>query len=338
MHSERPAPPHPNPLPAGERERTEVVAARSGLSSNAGVGAPSQPVTGQSVFVTAHDGLRLHAREYGPRRASALPVVCLPGLARTARDFDGLAAALANDPDRPRRVIAMDYRGRGLSEYDRNPLNYTLTTELADVLAVLTARSFGPAVFIGTSRGGLITMLLAAAQPARIAGVVLNDIGPVLETQGLLRIKSYVGKLPQPRNYAEAAEILQRLFDQQFPKLTAEDWQQWAQLNWREEHGRLILNYDARLSRVLEAIDAERGMPSLWPQFDALGGMPLLVIRGELSDLLSAATVEEMRKRRKKTEVIDVPAEGHPPLLGTPEMIRRIRTFIEGCDRAAHHT
>src|ERR1700704_4662753 len=156
-------------------------------------------------YVTAQDGLRLHVREHGDRTASGLPVVCLPGLARTTADFDQLAAALAGDADRPRRVLALDYRGRGLSDHDRDPGNYLIPLELAHVLTGFAAPAVETAVFIGTSRGGLLTMALAAVRPSAIAGAVLNDIGPVIEPQGLMRIKSYVGRLPQPRAFEEGA-------------------------------------------------------------------------------------------------------------------------------------
>src|SRR5713101_8415650 len=155
----------------------------------------------KSSFVTAQDGLRLHVQEWGARTASALPVVCLPGLARSVADFEPLAAALADDSKLPRRVVALDSRGRGKSQYDRNPANYNLKVELTDLLAVLTALEIHQAVFLGTSRGGILTMLLAAARPTAIAGCVLNDIGPVIEPKGLMRIKSYVGKLPRPASF-----------------------------------------------------------------------------------------------------------------------------------------
>src|SRR5215471_5386643 len=173
-----------------------------------------------SVFVTAQDGLKLHVRSHGSRISAALPVVCLPGLARSTADFEPLASVLASDPKAPRRVIALDSRGRGRSEYDRNPENYSLPVELGDLIAVLTALGIARAVFVGTSRGGILTMLLAAARPTAIAGCVINDIGPVIEPKGLMRIKSYVGKLPQPASFHEAADILRRLFAGQFPKLS----------------------------------------------------------------------------------------------------------------------
>src|SRR5713101_3016806 len=149
-------------------------------------------------FVTAQDGLKLHVQEWGSRAAPALPVVCLPGLARTVADFEPLATALSGDSKAPHRVLARDSRGRGKSQYDGNPANYNLRVELADLLAVLTALEIPQAAFVGTSRGGILAMLLAAARPTAIAGCVLNDIGPVIDPKGLMRIKSYVGKLPRP--------------------------------------------------------------------------------------------------------------------------------------------
>jgi pimeloyl-ACP methyl ester carboxylesterase len=285
-------------------------------------------------FVTAQDGLRLHLVEYGERTAPGLPVVCLPGLARTAADFAELAPALADDPGR--RVLALDYRGRGLSEYDRNPDNYAIPVELGDVLAVLTARAVGRAVFVGTSRGGLLTMALAAVRPTVIAGAVLNDIGPVIEPQGLMRIKSYVGKLPPPRDVADGADILRRLFGSQFPRLGEADWLAWARKTWREDGGRLLPTYDPQLARALAAIDPENPLPPMWEQFDALANIPLMVIRGANSDLLSPATVAAMQARRSDTTLIEIADQGHAPLLAEADTIARIAAFVRQCeDRAA---
>jgi pimeloyl-ACP methyl ester carboxylesterase len=228
-----------------------------------------------SVFVTAPDGLTLHVRRYGPRVASALPVVCLPGLARTAADFHPLAEALAADPAKPRLVLALDYRGHGRSEYDRNPDNYTLPVALADLSAVLIALEIAPAIFLGTSYGGLRAMMLAVWRPTTIAGVILNDIGPVMEPQGWARIKSYVKELPIPRNFEEGAEILRWWFEAQFPKLAPQDWLAFAQRTWREHGGRLVPDYDLKLARTLQGADLQH-LPMLLNHFDALRRVPLM--------------------------------------------------------------
>ncbi|HEX3160993.1 MAG TPA: alpha/beta hydrolase [Pseudolabrys sp.] len=286
-----------------------------------------------STFITAPDGLRLHALCYGPRSSPKLPVVCLPGLARTAADFEALAAALAHDGAHPRRVIALDYRGRGRSDYDRNPENYSLPVEVADVLAVITALDAMPALFVGTSRGGILAMLLAAVRPTAIAGVVLNDIGPVIEPQGLMRIKGYVGKLPQPRNFEDGAEILRRLFHNQFPKLGHDDWLASARRAFKEENGRMVPTYDVRLAKTLEAINPDSSIPPLWNQFGALSAVPMMAIRGANSDILSPATVAAMRARHAGLETLEVADQGHAPLLAEPDTIARIAEFVGRCDR-----
>ncbi len=285
-----------------------------------------------STFVSAPDSLRLHASCHGSRSAAALPVVCLPGLARTAADFDALADALAGDAVRPRRVITLDYRGRGQSEYDRDPARYNFQVELADVLAVITALDVTPAILIGTSRGGILAMLLAAVRPSVIGGVVLNDIGPVIEPKGLMRIKGYVGKLPQPRTFEEGADILRRLFDAQFPKLGPPDWLASAHRTFRQENGALVPTYDPKLAKTLEGVDFEKPFPPLWAQFDALAHVPVMVIRGANSDILSADTVEAMRARRATLETLEVPDQGHAPLLAEPDTIARIAAFAASCD------
>jgi pimeloyl-ACP methyl ester carboxylesterase len=286
--------------------------------------------SGASVFVTAQDGLRLHVREYGLRTAPALPVVCLPGLARTVADFDALAPALADGPPR-RRVVAIDSRGRGQSDYDSNADNYSLAVELGDVVTVLTALEIGPAVFVGSSRGGILTMLLAVAHPAALAGAVLHDIGPVIEPKGLARIKSYVGKLPQPRSFAEGGEILRRLFDAQFPKLSAAQWLAAAERTWKMDDGELVPTYDVRLARTLAEFDIERPLAPLWNEFGALARVPVLVIRGANSDILSAATVAAMGARHPAMEWIEVPDQGHVPQFnGT--VISRVIEFVAKCE------
>ncbi|MGH6670851.1 MAG: alpha/beta fold hydrolase [Xanthobacteraceae bacterium] len=285
---------------------------------------------GQSVFVSAPDGLRLHMREYGARLAPKLPVVCLPGLTRTVADFEALAPVLAEAG--PRRVIALDSRGRGQSEYDRNPENYNQLFELGDLVAVLIARGIGPAVFIGSSRGGLLTLQLGVAHPTAIAGVVLHDIGPVIEPTGLARLRSYIGKMPQPRSFAEGADILRQLFHGQFPNLTAEQWLAAAQRTWRVRKGAFTPTYDVRLSRTLAGIDIERPLPPLWNEFDALKRLPILVIHGARSDILSAQTVAAMAARHPGMETIEIADQGHVPLLEGDDIVSRIVDFVGKCD------
>jgi pimeloyl-ACP methyl ester carboxylesterase len=287
--------------------------------------------TGRSIFVSAPDGLRLHACEYGSSRSPALPVVCLPGLARTVTDFDALAPALADAG--PRRVLAIDSRGRGQSEYDRDPENYNLLVELGDVVAVLNALSVGPAVFVGSSRGGLLAMHLAVAHPTAIAAVVLHDIGPVIEPKGLIRIRGYVGKMMQPRTFAEGAEILRRLSSSQFPNLTPEQWLATAQRTWQVRDGAMVPTYDVHLARTLAAIDLEQRLPPLWNEFEALKRMPMLVIRGANSDILSAETLSAMAARHPGMESIEVPDQGHVPLL-EGDLAVRVTQFVAACDRA----
>jgi pimeloyl-ACP methyl ester carboxylesterase len=280
-----------------------------------------------SIFVTALDGLSLHVRRYGSHVDSALPVVCLPGLARTAADFHPLATALAADPSNPRLVLALDYRGHGQSQYDRNPNNYTIRVALADLSTVLTAFEITSAIFVGTSFGGVLAMMLAVLPPAALAGVILNDIGPVMEPRGLMRIKSYVGKLPIARNFEEGAEILRWLFEAQFTKLAPQDWAAFAQRTWREGQGTLVPCHDPKLARALRSFSLER-LPTLWDQFDALAHIPLMIIRGANSDMLARLTLNEMLERRGQLEVVVVPDQGHAPLLAEAKVIQRVAAFV----------
>jgi pimeloyl-ACP methyl ester carboxylesterase len=287
-----------------------------------------------SAFVTAQDGLTLHVRRYGSRHTSAHSVVCLPGLARTTADFHPLATALAADPADPRLVLALDYRGHGQSQYDRNPKNYAIRVALADLSAVLAAFEITSAIFVGTSFGGVLAMMLAVLPPAAVAGVILNDIGPVMEPRGLMRIKSYVGTLPIARNFEEGAEILRWLFEAQFTKLAPQDWIAFAQRTWREGHGTLVPSHDPKLARALRGYSLER-LPTLWDQFDALARIPLMVIRGANSDMLARPTLNEMLARREQLEVVVVPDQGHAPLLAEPLVIRRVAAFVASCDAPA---
>jgi pimeloyl-ACP methyl ester carboxylesterase len=283
----------------------------------------------RDLFVTTQGGLSLHVLEFGSRASGRTPIMCLPGFSRTAEDFRTLADALTRED---RRVLALDSRGRGRSQFDSDPKNYSLAVELADLISVLTALEAMPAILIGSSRGGLLAMLLAAHRPTMLAGAILNDIGPVIETTGLLRIKGYLGKLPSPRSFAEGAAILRKLSEDQFPTLTEADWLTAARRTWREEGNRFALTYDPRLAEAFAAFSPDAAPPPIWAQFDALAHVPLMVVRGANSDILSAQTVAAMRERRGSMESLEVAHQGHTPLLAEPDVIARIAAFVASCE------
>lgn len=300
--------------------------------SDAAIADAAEQTGFESLFVTAQDGLRLHVRRYGTYAPRRLPLVCLPGLTRNGSDFHEIGLAFGNHASEPRQVYAIDSRGRGRSARDPNPENYSFAVELGDVLAVLTALDVGRAIVLGTSRGGILAMLLGAARPAALAGVILNDIGPAIEPKGLVRIKGYVGKMPTPRSFEEGAEVLRRLGDAQFPAMTPAQWLAQARRTWTQTDKGLVLDYDPAIAKTLEGVDIERPAPPIWGAFDSLARVPLMVVRGAKSDILSAATVDAMRARRLDIDVLEVPDQGHAPLLAEADTIARIAAFVTLCD------
>ncbi len=287
-----------------------------------------------SHFYESSDGLRLHLLDVTPARdAGLLPAVCLCGLTRGARDFLPLAKALAGDEAHPRRVIAFDYRGRGLSDHDPDWRHYDLATERDDILRGLGQLGISRTHMIGTSRGGLHIMTMAAEHRAMIASVVLNDIGPVLEPAGLARIKGYVGKLPTPpRDHAEAIRLLKLGAAEHFDGLDPESWLHFAKTTFGEDERDLGLRYDPALARTLDAFDLSQPLPDLWTQYDALHDLPVLTIRGEHSDLLSEATYAEMCERWTGCEGQLVLGQGHAPLLVDRQTIGTIARFLRRAD------
>lgn len=291
-----------------------------------------------SRFYTAPDGLSLHIAETGPRHSPRKPVLCLPGLTRNTMDFGVIGSRIA--AAQQRRVIAVDYRGRGLSAHDPDWKRYDLMVELDDLAGMMNAFGLETAIFLGTSRGGLLTMLTAITRPGVIHAAILNDIGAVFEAQGLARIRGYVGKIPEPRTLTDGITALRQVFGGHFPDETPESWETFARRVWREENGRFVPRYDTRLMKTLADLDLEKPIPPLWPQFDALKPVPLMVIRGELSDLFAQATAEEMVRRHEEGEFGQdarlhvVPRQGHAPLLEDEPTIAAILDFLEACDPA----
>lgn len=284
----------------------------------------------EDKFVRVRDGMRLHVRCYRAPNATRRPAVCLPGLTRNGRDFHDLACALSDAGPLRRTVYAIDYRGRGHSEWDSDWRNYTVPNEALDVIDFLISEDLHDVAIIGTSRGGLIAMVLAAMQPTAIGAVVLNDIGPVVESDGLFRIAGYVGRIPTPHSWKEAAEIARDINQRWFPKVEPEVWDDVARQLFNEVDGRPSAGYDPKLMNSLSVLDGP--MPALWPQFEALTRVPMMVIRGERSDILSEATVDEMRQRHPQIQSLVVPHQGHAPLLKdelSQSTISQFLTFAE---------
>jgi len=285
--------------------------------------------TYRDIYFTARDGLRLHGRHYPAAHRDGVerrPVLCLPGLTRNGRDFHVLAENLSQRTDGPRDVYTFDYRGRGLSESDPDWRNYSVPLEMLDALDFIVVTGISKPAIIGTSRGGLIAMVMAAAQPRSLGPVVLNDIGPVIEQKGLGRISAYVGRIPLPGSWKEAGALVHDLGRRAFPDISPDEWVEVAKQWFNEHKGRPAPGYDPELSHALSVLDGP--VPKLWPQFEALKRVPVLVLRGQNSDILSAETVEEMGRRHPALSSFVVRGQGHAPLLRDSETIDVIVGFL----------
>jgi pimeloyl-ACP methyl ester carboxylesterase len=281
----------------------------------------------KSLFVAARDGLRLHYCDY-TAPAGRAPVVCLPGLARSAADFDPLAEALAANG---RRVVALDYRGRGESDWDQDWTHYDLDAEEGDILAVLAHAGIESAIFIGTSRGGIHVMRLAKARPGLLRAAVLNDIGPVVEVAGLVRIKRYVGKLPPLANMSDAVALMRLTAGALFSNVSMQEWEIYARQTFVERDGQVVLRYDPALSHTLDTVGPNMEVPNFWPEFEALMSVPTMAIRGANSDILSPDVFSEMARRHPNFQSLTVEGQGHAPLLLDRPTIDAIVEFIGRC-------
>ncbi|MBY6240755.1 alpha/beta fold hydrolase [Methylosinus sp. Sm6] len=286
-----------------------------------------QAVRRESRFVSAADGLRLHYVDYLPAQSgAATPVVCLPGLTRSAEDFERLAEALAQ---RGRRVLALDYRGRGLSDWDTDWRRYSLDVEDADILATLEAAGVTRAIFVGTSRGGIHIMRFAARRPEILRAAVVNDIGPIIDAGGLRRIKSYVGRMPTVPSLSIALASLKLVAGPQFPALSQDEWEAFARATFTEANGKLALRYDPELAHVLDEIGPDSGPLLFAEEWQAMAPIPTLVIRGGNSDLLSKETFEAMAEGHPLLERLTVEGQGHAPLLLDAPTIEAVADFVE---------
>lgn len=272
---------------------------------------------------SSRDGLRLHYRDY-PGRADRPTLICLPGLTRNARDFQVLAARLAGEW----RVICPDMRGRGDSAYAKDSSTYNPFQYVDDVNHLLDEAGVDRYVAIGTSLGGLMTMILAMNAPERIAGAVLNDVGPWLEPEGLKRITGYVGQGRSFPTWMHAARALEESQGMAHPGFGIVDWLDMAKrLMTLSSNGRIVFDYDMKIAEPLARSDPAT-QPDLWPGVENLAGKPLLLLRGALSDLLSAETFAQMAARLPGADAITVPGVGHTPLLAEPEAVAALDRLL----------
>ncbi|MBO43893.1 MAG: alpha/beta hydrolase [Rhodospirillaceae bacterium] len=270
---------------------------------------------------TAQDGLTLYYRDYGKASSPNTPILCLPGLTRNSMDFHRVARRLSSK----RRVICPDYRGRGQSDYDPNPYNYVASTYLNDLHHLLTLCGIHHFIIIGTSLGGLIAMAMALVMPSAIKGVVLNDIGPEIANNGRKRILEYIGTDSSPLNWGAAVDELQSLFPNLSLK-TDEEWLEAAQATYRlDEKGVLHPSWDINLVKPLLRPNA---IPDLWPIFHALNHVPVLGIRGALSDLLLPETFKQMEITHPEFTSVTIPNSGHVPSLWEPESESALDIFL----------
>ncbi|MFC6688174.1 alpha/beta fold hydrolase [Jhaorihella thermophila] len=269
---------------------------------------------------TTSDGLRLYYEDDG----TGQPVLCLSGLTRNARDFDFVAPHL-----RHARLIRMDWRGRGRSDFAPDFMTYNVGREAMGALELLDHLGLERAVVLGTSRGGLVAMAMAATAPQRLAGVVLNDVGPVIEPGAIARIVDYVGRKPAFSDMEGAAQGLAAFHAAAFPGVPMDRWRHMAAAQYRATPEGLALNYDPRLRDALIAQAEAEPPPDLWPMFDALAPIPTGLIRGANSDLLAAETVAAMQARRPDLITAEVPDRGHAPFLDEPQSLDLIHRLLE---------
>lgn len=279
-------------------------------------------------YFRSTDGTKLHYRDYdGPRDGP--PILCLPGLTRNARDFEPVAEAFAGEW----RVLAMDFRGRGESEPDPDFRKYRPETYVGDILKFLDELGIADAVFVGTSLGGICTMAIAAMEVDRIAGALLNDIGPEIEQAGLDRIANYVGKPGRLGTWSEAGAEIERRMGPIYPDYGDFEWERLARRLMREGSDGITFDYDQSIAKIFEE-PAETPAADAWAIFKALNGRPVTVLRGELSDILSSNVAARMGEELEDCEVVTVPRVGHAPSFDEPESIAALGRLLGRIDRA----
>jgi len=274
-------------------------------------------------YFTSADGLRLYYRDYAPAEPGRVPVLCLPGLTRNSRDFESIAAHIRQT----RRVLCADLRGRGLSQHDPEWRNYPPGTYVGDIARLLADAGAPRVIILGTSLGGILAMLVAATAPQLLAGAILNDVGPEVAAEGLKRISTYVGKSAPVTSWAEAAAQAKATYGLAWPDATDDDWMRFAKRSYTEVDGVPRLAMDPMIGEAVRAAPAGAA-PDLWPVFGALKPVPVLALRGEISDVLSAETFERMGREKPDLVRVTVAGRGHPPMLDEPDSVAAIDRFL----------
>jgi pimeloyl-ACP methyl ester carboxylesterase len=283
----------------------------------------NMPAPKTAQFFKSTDGLKLHYRDFG-RDNPGTPIICLPGLTRNSRDFEDIANYLG---DR-RRVITPDLRGRGFSDHDPEWRNYHPGTYVQDTWTLLDALGIDQVIVIGTSLGALIAMAMSAQRPERIAGVVINDIGPEINPAGLARVQEYTGRIPPVKTWEEAARQAKEIYGQWLPGLSDDDWRKMAWRGYRENaEGIPTLDIDSNIGEAVRNVGPQKGDP--WELFDTLKNTPVLLLWGLMSDILTEDIVDKMKARKEDLEVVSVPDRGHVPLLDEPECLAAIDSFLQ---------
>lgn len=279
----------------------------------------------KDLYYQVSDGLTLYARDYPGPSADAPVALLMHGLTRNSRDFEGIAPAIAQT----HRTLVVEQRGRGKSDYDPNFMRYQPPTYVSDMFELLDQQGIDRCVAVGTSLGGLVSMAMNAMRPQLFSHVVINDIGPVLATPGLDRIKSYVGMASDFDDWDGAVDYASTVNAAAFPNNTYDDWLAFAKRIATERDGRVWLDYDLKVGDSLKAAEAAGAGPvDMWPLFDALCDKPLMLVRGEITDLLDMDCVEEMQRRHPAMKLVSVPDVGHAPMLDEPGVPEAITAFI----------
>lgn len=279
-------------------------------------------------FIAAQDGIKTYVLELIPDgEITGDPIFCIHGLTRNHKDFEPIFDFLLG---LGRKVYAIDVRGRGLSDYDSNPLNYHPGTYVGDVANIMSVLAIEKAVFIGTSMGGIISMILAAFMPDKVAGIILNDVGPEVNEAGIARIRNYVGNSAPVDNWDDAIKGIKAIAQSEYPlqKDNEQFWQDFAKRICKEENGKIILAYDPEIKQNLQPAKEGEPAPNLWAQFEMIKNIPIGLISGEISDIMTSDIIEKMKNISPSLKVALIDNVGHAPILNEEKALKIIEEIL----------